>query len=440
MNMINSSRRSQVGFTLIEALVSLVVMGFGILAMAGMQAGLSRNADDAKQRTEAIRLAQEKIEFFRSFTGIDSTVVGQGAISATALNWNALAGSADSITTNAVYTRTWRIGGSASDSLRGLTVNVAWTDRTGAAQAVSLSSVLSKSNPADSGFLGFPLPLNTNLKRPKGRNLDIPIPAIDLGNGSSAVKFGTAGQYVVFGNTSGNVVKLCTPTLNGTPDDPQIIAALTSTDAGTSNCIVITGYIVAGYVGRYMGNVNSLKVSNTDWSAIESGLGIDYSGINLNAAGVTAITCQFENATNQTTGATIAGYKYYLCIVPLAAPSANAPYNWSGTVRIAGPAAWNASANKYYVCRYQYTATTSLTDVNQRNVQPYVAVDKSIDQQNYVIVTTDNNTTATTPTCPSDMTVAGVSAGVLHQDCRSASNETNYATDCRLLGATTATR
>ena len=429
MNTTTASRHGQLGFSIIESLIALVIMGFGILSLAGMQAALSRNSDDAKQRTEAVRLAQEKIESFRSYTGIASTVVGQGTTSATALNWSALAGSTDTITTNAAYTRTWILDGSSSDPMRGLTVGVAWTDRAGVNQTVSLSSVVSKTNPADSGFLGFPLPLNTNLKRPKDRNLDIPIPAIDLRNGESAVKFGNAGQYVLFGNISGDVVKICTPTLSSTADDAAVIAALTSANSATRNCTPITGYIVAGYVGRE----SSSEVPNTVFNS----LGINRSGITRNAAGNTDISCQFGDATNQNTNATIADYKYYLCVVPLAAPTpaltVNGPYNWSGTVRIAGPSIWNSSGNNYYVCRYQYTATNSLTDVNQRNVQPYVQVNKSIDQQNYLVLTTNNATSTAAPTCPSSMTVAGVSVGVLHQDCRSASNLANCATACPRL-------
>ncbi|MDO8250785.1 MAG: InlB B-repeat-containing protein [Rhodoferax sp.] len=438
MKILHTTRRGQLGFSIIEALISVVIMGFGILSLAGMQGALSRNSDDAKQRTEAVRLAQEKIESLRSYTGISSTVVGQGTTSNTALNWNALTGSTDSITTNAVYTRTWTIGGASGDPMRGLTVSVAWTDRANEAQTISLSSVLSKTDPSDSGFLGFPLPLNTNLKRPKDRNLDIPIPAINIGNGESAVKFGTDGKYVVLNNISADIVKICTPpTLTGTSTSDQIIAALTSEDASTRNCSEITGYIVAGYVGR------DGSVSNTDWDAIKNGIGIDYSGIARNAAGATGISCQFGDAVNQTTGVVITDYKYYLCVVPLAAPTpaltTSGPYNWSGTVRIAGPAVWHDSGNKYFVCRYQYVATNSLTDVNQRNVQPYVAVNKSIDQQNYLIATTSNATSTDDPTCPSSMAASGVSAAVLHQDCRSASayDNANPATACPRLGATT---
>lgn len=438
MNTMNSSRRrGQRGFTIVEALVALIIMGFGILSLAGMQAMLSRNADDAKQRTEAVRLAQEKIEQLRSYTGIASTLVGQGVVSSTALNWNALAGSTDTISTNAAYTRTWTLGGATGDPMRALTVNVGWIDRAGAAQNVALSSVLAKIDPADSGFLGFPLPLNTNLKRPKNRSLDIPIPAISLGNGQSAVRFGNSSQFVVFSDISGDVVKLCTPTgLSGTPTDAQIIAALTSANASTNGCVTINGYIVAGYIGR-----DSSISSDSAWSAISGGMGINTSAITRNAAGNTGITCKFGDAQDQNTGAVIEDYKYYICVIPLATPTppltVNGPYNWSGTIRIAGPSVWNSSGNRYYVCRYQYVATGSLTDVNQRNVQPYVQVNRSIDQQNYLIAMTDNATSTTTPTCPTSMNANNVALGVLHQDCRSASNPTGFAAACPLFGATT---
>jgi len=426
MNTMNISKRGQSGFTIIEALISLIIMGFGILSLSGMQISLSRSADDAKQRTEAVRLAQEKIEFFRSYTGIATTLVTQG----TALNWNALVNGTDTITTNATYTRSWTLGGGIGDPMRNLTVGVGWTDRAGQAQAVSLSTILSKTDPADSGFLGFPLPENTNLKRPKNRNLDIPIPAIDLGDGKSAVSFGPE-KFVLFSNISGDVVQICTPTLITNPSTAQIIASLTGSD--TSNCITINGFIVAGYVAR------DSSVSTTDWNAIKNGLGIDHSDITRNASGPTPITCQFGDATNQNTGATIADYKYYLCVIPLAEPTPvltdNGPYNWSGTILLAGPTAWNGANNKYFVCRYQYTATNFLTDPNQQNVQPYVEVNKSIDQQNYLIASTTRANTSAVPSCPGEMTVPNVSAGVLHQDCRSASNS-NHAADCPLLGST----
>ena len=55
------------GVSLIEALVALAVMSIGLLGVAGMQATLRSTADLSKQRSEAVRLAQEKLEDLRSF-------------------------------------------------------------------------------------------------------------------------------------------------------------------------------------------------------------------------------------------------------------------------------------------------------------------------------------------------------------------------------------
>src|SRR5687768_8847406 len=58
------------GFALIEAMVAGLVMAFGMLAIIGLQLSLSRNADFAKSRTEATRLAQEQMEELRSYRTI----------------------------------------------------------------------------------------------------------------------------------------------------------------------------------------------------------------------------------------------------------------------------------------------------------------------------------------------------------------------------------
>jgi Tfp pilus assembly protein PilV len=63
------------GFALIEALISLLVVAFGMLAIGAFHFTLSRAADVAKQRTEATRIAQSEIDRARSFVsrGSDGT-------------------------------------------------------------------------------------------------------------------------------------------------------------------------------------------------------------------------------------------------------------------------------------------------------------------------------------------------------------------------------
>lgn len=361
--------RPQTGFAIIEALIAMTVTVLGILGMTNMEMFLARNADVAAQRTEATQVAQECLETMRSFTSL--------AV------WNGLTPSNTTCPAvpdgrNATYNRTVALGGMVSDAMRPVTVTVSWVDRAGVTQQVALASVISKTDPADSGMLRFPLPQNTILKRPKNRSLDIPIPAIDNGDGTSSIDLRT-GYTIKFSNDSGTVVEACTPT-----------------------CTPMRGYIVAGYLSR------DSSVSNTEWAAVEGSLGINYSDLTLNNPAA-AITCQFGNSGT-------ANVKYYMCVVPL-----NPNYLWSGTLRIGGPPALRSG--NFFLCRYQYEATSTVLDPNQRNVQPYADVNRSIDQQNYLLASG-----AASASCPAAMSVAGVSVGVLHQDCRS--SNANRATDC----------
>ena len=358
--MSRQSLKAARGFTLIEALIALLVAGFGLLTLSAVQTKLVQNADLARQRGEATRLAAEKIESSRGYTSI----TGNGASA-----WNGLAGGTDTASTNVTYTRSWTLDGAITDPMRQLNVAVSWTDRASAPQTVTLSSVISRTDPADVGLLGFPLPANTTLKRPKNRNLNIPVPALDLGNGQSVVQL-TSIFAVVFSNESGYVVKTC---------NFQVTNA-----ADLARCTSATAYIVAGYI--------SLDGRSASFPA---GLGINSDLVSAS----TGLSCSVSGAVDQNTGATIAGYKYYLCVVSV--PSAGAA--WSGQIRLAGM----ASGTPYQVCRFQYPTAAGVS-ANQRNVQAYVSVAESLDQQNYVLTTANS--------CP---TVGGL-ATTLHQDCSGA--------------------
>lgn len=392
--------RPQQGFTILEALIALLVMAFGILALAGMQIMLSNNADIARQRSEATRLAQERIERMRAYDGI-----GTGAIT-----WNALPVATEtfSANTNTTFTVAAAIGGVATDAMRSVSVTASWTDRTGAAQQVVLNSVISQTSPTDIGDLVNPLPLNQAIKRVKNRNINIPIPAIDLGGGKSATQF-DANYIIVYSNTTGGVVTICNPLL-GIPNATAAQINDLLNQIVLPQCENITGYIVAGYVGRS----GTSNVPN----AVFDALGVHDDLITRTNASTYGIRCQFGNAVDQNSGATIPNFKYYLCVIPLTDPGTLAGPTWSGTILLSGV---NKTGN-YVVCRYQYTQTG--LDSNERNVQPYSGVNKSIDEQNYWLASSNSANYCST-TNDGDLNTTGVSAGVEHQNCRS----TNAARD-----------
>lgn len=397
------------GFFLIEAMVSFAIMSVGLLALAGMQISLSRNADVSKQRIEAMRLAQQRIETMRSFTTIApvaATPLDPDRTGNVKLAWNSMATANDANNplqstnySNAAFVRKWTVGGAVTDPMRPISVTVAWIDRAGSAQNVTLNSVISQSDPGNAAALGFPLPDNTNLKLPKNRMLNIPVPAVDVGGGKSAYQIAN-GMTIVFSNLTANVVQKCTGT----------VTALTY---GTSaaGCSSYDAYIVAGYV------TGAVLNTNTPSPALPSG--VNSSGVTFYNATGRSISCTYSIAKDVTTGANIANTHYYLCLVPVAPANGT----WSGTIRLGGI----PTTGDYEVCRFEYPGSTTDTAMqrDERNIQPYVNVTGSIDNQNYVIAT------SSTGTCP---VIDGLQT-VRHQDCRS--SQTPTATECPATAANT---
>jgi len=397
MSIQSSSIRSirQHGFFLIETMISFALMSIGLLVLAGMQISVSRNADVSKQRVEAMRLAQERIETMRSFTHIVATGSSAGS-GATPLDpdrggnarlaWSEMATGSDvrnplesAQFSNTSFIRSWTVSGVVTDAMRPVSVTVAWTDRADAAQSVKLDTIISQSDPATVAALGFPLPNNTNLKLPKNRVLNIPVPAIDLGGGASAYQI-NSNLAVVFNNLTGNVVQKCSST----------VTAATYA-SGAAGCTTYSAYIVAGYVSGSVDNANPPARPS----------GINTSQVSYSAPSE-AISCSYSRAKDQVSGAVIVGSHYYLCVVPVAANTGT----WSGTILLGGM----PIVGSYKVCRFEYAGDPSdTTDTkNTRNIQPYVSVNASLDNQNYFL---DSSIGAA---CP----VIGGLQTILHQDCR----------------------
>ena len=231
-----SRRRAEAGFTLVEALVSLLVVAFGMLAIAGMQTTLAKNSDLAKQRTEAVRIAQVKMEELRAF---DSIVIGEGT-------WNyatnVVSGTDLAYTppnSNTAFTRSWTVtapdGVTPADpnaAQKWIHVTVQWADRFSATpnQSITLDSTIARNNPtALKGLVAGQV--QPRVRQPKNRNLNIPYPAVTLAGGRESAFVPPPGGYAyVFDNTTGNIVERCqVPT-----------AAVTSLTRSGSTVTVVT--------------------------------------------------------------------------------------------------------------------------------------------------------------------------------------------------------
>ena len=232
--MVNSQQLKQRGVSLIEALVAFGVMAFGMLAVVGMQASLRVNGDLARQRSEAVRMAQAEIEQLRGFS-VMTTTTGKAAY-ADVVAAAPLATSTENV--NTVYTLTRHVtaepvlAGAHAAARQTVIVEVTWQDRNDQPQLVRLSTVITGIEPALEGSLV--LGMNTDLLvQPGGRNRAIPPAAVNIGGGNSGyVPPGQApaAGYVawVFNNTTA-VIRLCTTSAASS-------AALTASSIDLSAC------------------------------------------------------------------------------------------------------------------------------------------------------------------------------------------------------------
>lgn len=198
----------QRGVSLVEALIALAIMSFGLLALVGVQATMRMNSDLSKQRGEATRIATEEIEALRNFTTVPTTA-GEAAY--------------DDIATRTVVAyqppggignTTYRIDRTvtlvAGTQQKVVSVQVSWDDRTGTRQTVTMDSVISGVDPTLSGVLLAPARPSPGNQR-GGRHPTIPPQAVSLPGGISAFKPFDVGTVAwVFDNLTGDVRSVCT--------------------------------------------------------------------------------------------------------------------------------------------------------------------------------------------------------------------------------------
>lgn len=143
-------RLGQRGVSLMEAVVALAVMGFGMLGVAAMQSSLRQNADLARQRAEAVRLAQDAIERNRSYSVIATTATKQAYDDIPVADSN---NTFSGTNRNASYTRAVESAASAPFNLTSVKATVTWTDRANNTQSVLLASQIHRVPPELAGSL-----------------------------------------------------------------------------------------------------------------------------------------------------------------------------------------------------------------------------------------------------------------------------------------------
>ncbi len=389
----------QAGVTLVEALVAMLVMAIGMVALVGVMSNLRINTDAAKQRGEAMRLAMAEMAQLRAFSTLskpspapagvrdyDNDISSAGAQQITLADANN--------TFTLVRNVAPLVAGQTPADAKSVRVQVTWVDRTraqGEAPVVDqlvLDTIISRTDPAFSGALAFPSPAQS-VRLPNSRHPAIPAAAEDLGNKSSAFRPSSLGSTVwVFNNLTGVITSTC-----------QIAAgtALTTAVVNTTNCTGTTAYALSGTV-RFS-NASPPNPAVPEATAVPLSLYLDdYKVGSPEAApsGLGTPQCFTDDSTPAQTRLN------YSCIVY---PSSSMPRVWSGQLLMATlPVGSNASG--YRVCRYSADYNANGRIDNEEHPARYAQVTGSLARQNFLVVRGD----LSCPTAPAVNLSTGVFA------------------------------
>lgn len=145
------SFRKQQGVSLIEVLIALLIFAVSIAVLVKFQSNLVQSQTSVNQRTLAVQIAESKLEELRHYSVL-TTTVGYSAYE------DIVSGSSSVVSPSTTYGVVWTVTDNASPPYKTLTVTVTWTDPSGVAQSVTLSSIVGQTDHTLSGTIVQGLP------------------------------------------------------------------------------------------------------------------------------------------------------------------------------------------------------------------------------------------------------------------------------------------
>lgn len=416
----NRLRHIAGGISLIEAVVALAVIAFGMLAYVGLQSSLRFNSDVAKQRSEAVRIAQQAIEEGRAYAFIETAAASAAGVGrayddlSTGQSSSVIAGDNGNFTLQrtvvdaAATTDPLLLG--AAPRMKTLSVDVSWQDRHGETQTVRLSTTVIASPPELAGTLAVPAVSGGA----QGRHPTIPVGAKHVGHGVSGFKPpGAAGatRVFVFDNATGVIVGVCNGVSTG-----QEFLTWSDVQSCSNNA---NGLPLSGFVRFFTG---SLQPTAADAENPSSGaLNLDIS-LALTSTGHPnpAYACYARAPSSTFTHRTVVPY---FCAIFFQTGVTNP--HWSGASTLVPLAfietpssPWQLAddtagrdkrSDRYRVCRY--TPATSDTQLIPNELHPRnyvnVAAGEALANQNFLVIPAGNDDgviqNPVAFTCPTDV-------------------------------------
>lgn len=347
--------------TLVEALVAFFVMALGMLAAAGTQLTLRLNNDVAKQRSEAVRLAQNDLDTSRSFVTVRTT---PGLRSFEDIVPTIDAQPVPFATSNASYVFNRAVPQNPQFPYRAITAQITWEDRQGNVHPVRLDTIVAGVDPALSGYLSLSPDGNPTGASSRG-NSRLPPWVRDLGDGRSVFKpAGSDTIAWIFDNRSGAIVARCA-VVNGSTTESLLPADL----ASCAN-LSTAGRLISGYVRFSL--VSPASADTPASNAIEV-----HPTITFGSTNVPNTECFDDWATTRPTDR----LQYFCAVYP-----AQSGDSWSGYLTLRPVDLWRADASVHRLCRYTGDLDNSGAITNEEHPLDYTAVSQNLLNQNFLVV------------------------------------------------------
>jgi len=240
------------GFTLLEALISLLILTAGLLAAYRFNSTTIAFSAESNVRAYALTMAEAKLEELRNFrNGAEFDTLVVDGVDGT-VNY-----------ASAVLTRSWvseDLG--IGSTLRKINITVLWKDKLDVEQSVALNSIIWRHNPAK-GAKDLFLALNTN-----GKSVD---DYLD-GNGNIVKPAGEDGGTVIISDTTEYRPPVADPENPFVPEDYwdiELFGDIFFTDDGLASVSVTAGNHL---------DASCDIVDSVGYAAVESGILQDGNG------------------------------------------------------------------------------------------------------------------------------------------------------------------
>ena len=379
-----SPSSKQRGVSLVEALVSLAVMSFGMLGVVGVQATLRYNAEVSKQRSEAVRIGQQEMESLRSFVqqGIDATGARraysdmQSGTSTTALP--VATGS------NTAFTIERTVNDATAFGFKSARVRVLWTDRSGREESISLNSNIAAMGPDSTADLLRRETVSQPASPVLNRHVSIPLEAQILQSDRTQSIFrppvdGTnTGTVVwVFNNLTGMIVGQCD--IRATASMADLVYWDLTWCSRNANMHLLAGAV------RFSIGANAPTSADAESPASP----VRNLNVRLDLAGGRSYQCFDDAPTLSTEAAGRTAVNYYCAI------SASANRLWQGTAMLLPlpfsdqpNVPWHVQDNglptgtviDHLLCRYTPAASESQWVANEQHPRVYGYLDAARQQ------------------------------------------------------------